>query len=104
MAVLRFLASLFLLIAIVALVADLSPWLSGARPLTATSLAKHWGDLTPATLQATKTAVSRTAGSWLWDYVIFNIIRIPTSVLFGVLGLTLGWAGRRRRRVDIYAN
>jgi hypothetical protein len=104
MAVLRFLASLFLLVAVVALVSDVSPWLSGAKPFSATSLAKHWGDLTPGTLQAAKTAVSRTAGSWLWDYVILSIIRIPTSVLFGALGLALGWFGRRRRRVDIYSN
>lgn len=104
MTVLRFLSSLCLLVALVALMSDLSPWLLGAKPYTSTAFAKHWGDLTPATLQSARTSVSRIAGPWLWDWVIGSIIRMPTSVLFGLLAALLGWAGRKRRRVDIFVN
>lgn len=104
MAVLRFVASLFLLVAVVALVADLTPWLQGGKGFSATSFAKHWGDLAPATLQNAKLAVSRSLGPWAWDWVIASVIRLPTSVLFGLIAIASGWLGRRRRRVDVYVN
>lgn len=104
MNVLRFLASLFLLVAMVALVSDLSPWLQGARPYAATSFAKHWGDLAPATLQSARTSLSRVAGPWVWDWIVAGVISLPTSYLFGFLAALCGWAGRRRRRVDVFVN
>lgn len=104
MVVLRFFASLFLLVAVIALVSDLTPWLLGAKPYASTSFAKHWGDMAPATLQAAKLTVSRSLGTWAWDWIVGSVIRLPTSVLFGLLAVICGWAGRRRRRVDVFVN
>lgn len=104
MTVLRFFASLFLLVAVVAFVADLTPWLQGSKPLAATSFSKQWSDMAPATMQTAKAAVTRSLGAWSWDWLIGSVIRLPTSVLFGLLALACGYAGRRRRRVDIFVN
>ena len=104
MPVLRFIASLFFLVAVIALVADATKPLSGLGPFAATPVAKHITDFAPATLQAAKGAISSATAPWVWDYGIAGILRIPTFVLFGVLGLIAGYAGRRRRRVNIYAN
>lgn len=104
MAVLRLFAGLFLLVAVVAFVSDLSPWLLGAKPFSATSFAKHWGDMAPATLQAARLTVSRALGQWVWDWLIMGPMRLPTSVLFGLLAVLCGWLGRPRRRVDVFVN
>ncbi len=48
MAVLRFLASLFALIAVVALVTDATPALSGTGPFKATSVIGYWRELAPS--------------------------------------------------------
>ena len=104
MAVFRFLASLFLLIAVIALVADATPVSHGSGSFTATSFAKHWGDLAPSTLQSAKEGVSRATFPWVWDTIIVPVLAVPTFLLFGVLALLSGYAGRRRHRVDIYIN
>ncbi len=104
MTVLRFFAGLFLLVAVIALVADLTPWLEGAKPLAATPFAKHWADLAPATLKAAQSAVTRSVGAWVWDIFIAKPIGLPTWMLFGLLAALSGWLGRRRRRVDVYVN
>ncbi len=104
MAVFRFLASLFLLIAVVALVADATPGTHEGNKFVATSLAKHWVDLAPSTLESTKAGVARHTFPWVWDSVIAPILAVPTFVLFGLLALLTGYLGRRRHRVDIYIN
>jgi hypothetical protein len=48
--------------------------------------------------------VQRRSHPLVWDYGVAQILRVPTWGLFGLLGLLLGYAGRRRRRVDIFAN
>ncbi len=101
----RFLSSLFLLIAVIALVADLTPMISAGGALQATSVTEHWEGLSPASLKGAKAAISKSAaGSWLWDNVIGVAIAWPTFVLFGLLALVAGVAGRRRKTIDIYAN
>jgi hypothetical protein len=104
MAVLRFLASLFMLVAVVALVADATVPLSGAGPFKATSFAKHWADIAPVTYKAAQTAVSNRAAPWVWDPLILSIISLPTFVLFGLLALLAGYGGRRRASISIDRN
>jgi hypothetical protein len=104
MTVLRFLSALFLLIAVVALAGDATAPLAGAGPFNPTSLSQHWADISPSSLQAAKTAVFRSAAPWVWDSFIAKLIGQPTFALFGVLALLCGFAGRRRRRINIYVN
>ena len=104
MAVLRFLSALFLLIAVVALVADATAPLAGAGPFVATPLAEHWSELAPTSLRAAKAAVGSSAPPWVWDTVIASLIAQPTFALFGVLAVICGYAGRRRHRINIFVN
>ena len=104
MAVFRFLASLFLLIAVVALVADATPTGQGAHSFAATSLDKHWSDLAPISLEGAKAGISRATFPWVWHSLIAPVLSVPTFLMFGVLGVLCGYLGRRRHRVDIYIN
>jgi hypothetical protein len=104
MTVLRFLASLFLLVAVIALASDATPPLSGVGPFKATSIAKHWGDISPASLAAAKTTVSDATFPWVWDYMLAPLLALPTFLMFGLLALAAGYAGRRRHKVNIYVN
>jgi hypothetical protein len=104
MAVYRFLSALFLLAAVIALVADLTPMLAGAGPFVATPMSAHWSDLAPSSLAAAKAAVTSSTSPWVWDTLISGVIDRPTFVIFGVLALLAGYSGRRRHQVNIYVN
>ncbi len=104
MPVLRFLTSLFALVAVVALVADATPALSGAAPFTMTTVVGHWQQLAPATLVATQNAVTNATAPWVWNSVVMSIIGQPTPVLFGLLALVCGILGRRREEMKLHIN
>lgn len=104
MTVFRFLAALFLLVAIIALVADATGPLAGHGSFAPTAFSSHWADLAPASLTAFRNAVITSTPGWLWDPVIISVIDEPTFVLFGVLALLCGIAGRRRHEINIFVN
>jgi hypothetical protein len=103
MPVFRFLAAVFLLVATVALVVDATPWVYGASGFEAQSLHGHWQELAPNSLAAAQKAVTGLA-PWLWDDVVGPILDIPTFITFGALALLCGYAGRRRRTIDVFVN
>lgn len=103
MVVFRFLAALFLLVATIALVFDVTPPIHGAGPFEATSLSTHWQDLAPNSFAAAREALSG-AGAWLWDGLVAPLLDMPTFVTFGALALASGYAGRRRRSVRVFVN
>lgn len=96
--VLRLLAALAVLAAVISLASDLVM----SRP--ATTAAAYWQALSPASYAAAARSVTAWAGDWLWRGVIGAPLALPAYVLFALLALALGYAGRRRRRVDIYVN
>ncbi len=100
----RFLAYIFVLVAIVALVSDMTPYLDGTGPMQATPLAQHWEAIVPKALGAAQKSVEAAAPDWLWDPIIVSILAVPTFILFGALSLLTGFAGRRRREIDLYVN
>jgi hypothetical protein len=104
MAVLRFLASLFALVAVVALVADATPALEGSRPFAATSVIGYWQELAPASLAAARSVVSARTFPWVWDPVVMSVLDLPTPVLFGLLAIVCGFLGRRREEMKIHIN
>ncbi len=103
MAVFRFLAAVFLLIATVALVVDASPPIYGAGAFEATTLGAHWKGLSASSFEVAQRTV-RDAAPWLWDSLVGPILDIPTFVTFGLLALLSGYAGRRRKTVRIFVN
>lgn len=104
MPVLRLLAGVCLLIATLALVADASAWINRSGGFDATALATHWQQVAPGSLDRAQAAVSHATAPWVWDPLIRTLIGAPTFVLFGALGVLLGFLGRRRRRINVYAN
>ena len=103
MLVLRFMGSLFLLGAVIALTADLS---RARQPGTApfASLHKHWSDLAPQSLaNAQKTVQSRTH-ALVWDPLIPTPLAVPAFITFGCFAVGLLYLGRPKRRVEIFVN
>jgi hypothetical protein len=104
MPVLRFIASLFALVAVVALVADATPALNGSAPFAMKTIADDWQQLAPASLAATRTAVTSATLPWVWDKAVMSVIGQPTPVLFGLLAVLFGFLGRRREVMKLHIN
>lgn len=100
---LRFLASLFALIAVIAFAADFSH--AGTNGgFNATSLMSHWNDFAPSMLASAKTAVLRSPVSLVWDPVLTTLLASPTFVIFAALAFWSGIASRPRREIRIFVN
>jgi hypothetical protein len=104
MAALRFLASVFLLMAAVVLVADMTL----ARPGTAggllTSLGQHWQALAPQGMAAAQKSMQAGALKHVWGYAIRPLLVMPSWLLFLAIGLMFAYVGRRRRKVNVFIN
>ena len=104
MAVLRFLASLFALIAVLAFVTDATPALIGTGAFKANSVAGYWRELAPSTLITVRAAVIRATVPWVWDSMIASVLNLPASVLFGALAVVCGYFGRRHEPMKLHIN
>lgn len=102
-AFLRFLASVFLLIAVIAAVYDGTRSLK-ADHMVSTPLVEHWSSLAPSSLEASKKAVQRNLDPLIWDVGVLKLLNLPAWALFAGLGIMLAYIGRRRRRVNVFAN
>jgi hypothetical protein len=105
MTVLRFIGSLFLLAAVIALTADFTradPAGTALPPFA--SLLKHWSDLAPQSLAAAQKVVEARIHPLLWDPLIRSVLALPAWASLGTVGLIFTWLGRPRRRIDIFAN
>lgn len=96
--ILRMLSGLAFLVAVIALVND---WVL-KRP--AMSVAQLWKSISPSSYLATGKAISAGAGEWVWTGLIGAPLALPAYFVFGALAIALGYAGRRRRQVNVYLN
>lgn len=101
---LRFLAYVLLLVAVISLVADVTPALNGVSAFRATPFAEHIAELAPQSLVAAEKTVSETTHPSVWQYGVGPLISLPTFLLFGLAGSWAAYAGRRKRQIDIFAN
>lgn len=104
MAVLRFLSALFFLIALVALAADATPILSGQSGFHPATVHQRWSELAPAVLSASQQSLTDKGVDWVWTWLIAPLLTVPAFILFGALALLAGYAGRRRRRINVFIN
>jgi hypothetical protein len=104
MAVFRFLAALFALIAIVAFVADATPRLSGTGPLVATTLESQWERISPNSLKSARESLSGSVSPAAWTGLETIALDFPTWGVFGAFALICGIIGRRRHRVNVFVN
>jgi hypothetical protein len=102
-ALVRFLASLALLAAVILAVSDATRS-NAAGQAGFVSVHDSWAALSPATLKAAQGSVQRFVHPLAWTWGIAKILQLPAWTLLGLIGVTLAYAGRRRRRVNIYAN
>lgn len=103
MALFRFLAWMLLLIAIVALVSDLTRALNGGG-LSFTTSYGYWKSVAPQSLYASTAFVQKTLHPVLWDPISLRVLLLPIWLLLGGIGLAMAVLGRRKRRVNIFAN
>jgi hypothetical protein len=103
-AALRFLAALFALVAVLAIIADATPAVTGSGTFTPKSVTEHWTDLSPKTLESTKVSVSRSTTPAFWDGLSGSILALPTFAVFAFGAAIFGYVGRHRRRVNVFVN
>jgi hypothetical protein len=99
----RFLAAVFLLIAVFAGVYDGTRTLAADRLVT-TSLLEHWSTLAPTLLNTAQGAVKRTTHPLVWDSGLGKVLLLPAPLVFFAIGAFFAYVGRRRRRVNVFAN
>ena len=99
----RFLAALFLLIAVIAAVYDGTRTLA-ADQLVTTSLLEHWSTLAPSLLNTLQSAVKRATHPLVWDLGLGQLLLLPATLFFAAIGAAFAYAGRRRRGVNVFAN
>lgn len=104
MPVLRFLTSVFALVAVVALIADATPAFYGTQPFIMRTVMEYWQELAPGSLEAAHAAVIRATAPWVWDPVITSVLGRPAPVLFGGLAIFFGFLGRRRAELKVHIN
>jgi hypothetical protein len=101
---LRFLAGVFLMVAVIAAVNDVTRSMEAAQRVPPVSTYEHWSRLAPVTLSRARTSVQRTTHPWVWDPGLVTVLQLPAWGLFGLVGALLAYAGRRRREVSVFAN
>jgi hypothetical protein len=105
MGFLRFLASVLLLVAVIAAIYDGTRKLESREgEFTMTSLGEQWSKVAPISYKNAQAAVRRYTHPLVWDGLIQRLLLLPTWAVFGSLGLVAAYAGRRRRRVNVFAN
>jgi hypothetical protein len=101
--VLRFIARPLLLLAVVALVYDGTRTLAGGSGIVITSLGDHWQSFHPGGLEMLR-GLSRRVHPVFWDQGVVRLLRLPSWLVIGVLGLLLAYIGRKRHKVNVYIN
>ena len=102
--ILRMTGVILLLFAMVAIVVDGTKTLAANGELVVTSFGQQWLEFNPDSLFAAKKAVEQQLHPLVWDPLIATLLLWPTWVIFGGLGILLYWVGRKRYRVELYAN
>jgi hypothetical protein len=105
MGLLRFLASVLLLVAVIAAIYDGTRALENrGAEFTMTSLGEQWSKVAPISYKNAQGAVRRYTHPLVWDELIQRFLLLPSWAVFSALGLVAAYAGRRRRRVNVFAN
>jgi hypothetical protein len=103
-AVARYLARPLLLIAVIALVYDGTRTIAGGGGLVTTSLLEHWQNLAPVSLANAKAVVAARVHPFAWDGLIMRILVLPAWLVTGALGLVFSYLGRKRSKINVFAN
>ncbi len=86
--------------ALVAFVVDGAKTIAAGEVVT-TSLQEMWIALSPASLVVAEVAIVDNVSPVLWNSVIMPILNAPGFIDFGVLGILLLLAGRKKRELKL---
>jgi hypothetical protein len=103
MAFLRALAWILLLAAAIALVGDFTRAGTGGS-FAGTSILAYWKTLSPQSLASAATTVQKSVHPLAWDPVVVRILILPAWLVLGAIAVLCGVLGRKKRRINIYAN
>ncbi len=70
----------------------------GGAPWHPVALGELWYGIDAGSLNAAQAGIQRYVAPWLWEPVITTVLLWPVWAVFGVSGVLLVWACRRRRR------
>jgi hypothetical protein len=104
MAMLRILARVLLVVALIALVSDGTRTLATDGGIIVTSFMQHWTDLAPTSLETVKRTLSLKVHPLLWDGFLAPILALPAWLVLGVFAVLIAYVGRKRQRLNVYAN
>lgn len=100
----RFLAALFALFALISFASDISrPAVDGQGPGTM-SLLQHLQSLAPTFVAALQRTIENATGAFVWDPLLTSFLSLPAWLLFLLFAVGAGFLGRPRRRVRIFVN
>ena len=103
MSVIRLLAWVLLILAMVALVSDITR-VAGGAPLVSTTIHSYWKNVSPQTLVASAAFVQRQLHPLVWDALVMRVLLLPLWFSIGAIGLVFAVIGRRKRHINIFAN
>jgi hypothetical protein len=101
---LQFLAALSSAVALFAFAADFTAARSGAGGFHSMTVLERMNDFAPSLEGSIKGAVTHAAGAVAWDPILTSLLGLPAYVVFAILALVCGYAGRPRKEVQIYIN
>jgi hypothetical protein len=101
---LRFLAALFALFALIAFAADISRPAMDGGTRGAISLLQHLQTLAPTFVAALERTVEHSTAPFVWDPLLTSILSLPAWLIFLALAAGAGFLGRPRQRVRIFVN
>ncbi len=100
----RFLAALFALFALISFASDVSrPAVEGPGP-GKMSLLQHLQSLAPTFVAALQRTIENATGAFVWDPLLTSFLSLPAWLLFLLFAVGAGFLGRPRRRVRIFVN
>ena len=100
----RFVSAVLLLAAVIALTADVTRWQVDDPGPTFQSLGHHIESMAPASYAGLARTVGRAVHPAVWDYGLQPFFALPAWLLFAVLAVMIGYAGREPKRINISIN
>lgn len=94
---------LFLLAAVISLAVDGTNATLGSGSMFI-SLWQHWTNVAPGIMAASRKAISTSLHPLVWDPGIKTLLTPPGWLSFGLLAALLLYAGRRRKRIEVFIN
>ncbi|MFN3746044.1 MAG: hypothetical protein ACK4TL_15190 [Hyphomicrobiaceae bacterium] len=102
--VLRILARILLLVALIALVSDGTRTIANGEGLVVTSALAYWAEVAPTMLENLKRTLSVKIHPLFWDGMVVPLLSLPAWLVLGGLATIFLYIGRKRRETKIFVN